>query len=70
MPEEEDVPFVRKIAFGFYALLLFFGIAFYFGWSLWFGTWNPLTRDNIGVYAVTVVLVGFGLTGMLLYRRP
>jgi hypothetical protein len=69
MPEEEPPVFARKLAFAFYAFLLLSGIAFYFGWSVFFGTWNPLTKENIGVYAVTVILVGFGITGMLLYRK-
>jgi hypothetical protein len=70
MPKEEESVFTRKLAFAFYTLLLFLGILFYFSWGIFYGTWNPLTKENIGVYAVTVVLVGFGLTGMLLYRKP
>ena len=70
MAEEEASVFTRKLAFIFYALLLLLGIVFYFSWGVFYGTWNPLTKQNIGVYAVTVVLVGFGLIGMLLYRKP
>ena len=70
MPEEEEPIFVRKIAFVFYLFLLLLGIMFYLGWGILYGTWNPLTKENIGVYAVTVVLVGFGITGILLYRKP
>ncbi len=70
MPEEDEPLFIRKITFAFYTFLLLLGIVFYLSWGIFFGTWNPFTTDNIGVYAVTVVLVGFGLTGMLLYRKP
>jgi len=70
MPDTEESPFPRKVAFAFYALLLIFGITFYLGWSVYFGTWNLFTNENIGVYAVTIILVLFGATGMLLYRKP
>jgi hypothetical protein len=69
MPVEAESVLTRRLAFGFYTLLLLLGILFYFSWGVLYGTWNPLTKENIGVYAVTVVLVGFGLTGMLLYRK-
>ncbi|MFO8110799.1 MAG: hypothetical protein R6U17_09835 [Thermoplasmata archaeon] len=45
-----------------YALLAALGVAFYFSWSFAHGTWF-----DVGVYAVTVVLVGFGLIGFMLY---
>ncbi len=45
-----------------YGLLAALGIAFYFSWSFVYGTWFDL-----GVYTVTVVLVGFGLIGFMLY---
>jgi len=45
-----------------YAFLAALGVAFYFGWSLLHGTWTDL-----GVYSVTIVLVGFGIFGYLLY---
>jgi len=69
MPEAEEPVFIRKMAFAFYSILLILGVVFYVGWSLYFGTWNVFTKENIGVYAVTVILVLFGLTGMLLYRK-
>jgi len=69
MPEKEEPVFTRKLAFAFYAFLLLLGILFYVGWGIFYGTWNPITKQNIGVYAVTIVLVGFGITGVLLYRK-
>jgi len=70
MPEEEQSVHMRKLAFAFYTLLFLLGVLFYFSWGIYFGTWNPLTKENIGVYSVTIILVGFGLAGMLLYRKP
>lgn len=59
----------RKLAFMFYAFLLLLGVLFYLAWGIFFGTWNPFAEGNIGVYAVTIVLVGFGAVGMLLYYK-
>jgi hypothetical protein len=66
---KESAAFPRKIAFWFYAFLIVVGIVFYVVWGTVYGSWNILTPSNAGVYAVTVVLLGFGIVGMLLYRR-
>ncbi len=63
-----EVSFPRRVAFAFYAALFLAGILFYLAWGLLYGAWNLLAADWIGAYAVTVILVGFGLVGMLLYR--
>ncbi len=52
----------RNILTLFYALLAGSGLAFYVSWSLLYGTWT-----DIGVYAVSVVLIAFGIVGYLLY---
>jgi len=52
----------RNILTLFYALLAGSGLAFYVSWSLLHGTWT-----DIGVYAVSVVLIAFGIVGYLLY---
>jgi len=59
----------RKIAFGFYTFLLILGIIMYLGWSIYFGSWNLFEPQNIGVYSIVIILVGFGLVGMLLYYK-
>jgi len=40
------------------------------GWSLLYNTWDISRPENVGVYALTILLVGFGATGYLLYRAP
>ena len=45
-----------------YALLAAIGIAIYLSWGIMFGVWW-----DVGLYAVTAVMVGFGLVGFLLY---
>ena len=67
-PSVAETEFPRRLAFGFYALLFVAGIIFYLIWGLAYGAWNLLDIDFIGAYAVFVVLIGFGIVGMLLYR--
>ena len=66
----EASAFPRRVAFGFYTFLLLVGIAFYVIWGAIYGSWNVFAPQNAGVYAVTVITVGFGVLGILLYRRP
>ena len=64
-----EVAFPRTVAFWFYALAFLAGILFYVIWGVSYGSWNVFQPEWVGAYAVTVVLVGFGLVGMLLYRK-
>ena len=64
-----EVAFPRVVAFYFYFLAFLAGVIFYVVWGLSYGSWNLLRPEWVGAYAVTVILVGFGLVGMLLYRR-
>ena len=63
MAQEETVMemplFIPKV---FYMLLFAFGIGFYFTWNALYGAWTDLA-----VYTVTVICVGLGFTGTLLY---
>ena len=65
---DKDPSFPRKIAAGLYFFLILLGIAFYVGWSLAYNTWDLTKPENTGVYAITVLLLGFGITGYFLYR--
>ncbi len=60
---ESDVEVIPKkyltMIFAFTAAL---GLAFYISWSIMFDTWF-----DVGVYTITVVLMGFGIIGFLLY---
>ena len=69
-PMAEASAFPRRVAFRFYAFLLLVGIAFYVIWGAIYSSWNMFRPENVGVYAVTVLTIGFGVVGMLLYRRP
>jgi len=64
-----EVGFPRRVAFFFYLALFMAGIIFYLIWGIYYGAWNLFAADWIGAYAVTVVLLGFGVVGMLLYKE-
>jgi hypothetical protein len=60
MPDEETMPaIIPRI---FYTILFMLGLGLYVGWGILFNVWL-----DVGVYSLSVLLVGFGLTGMLLY---
>jgi len=62
MAENDQTKSEGNILTLFYALLAGTGLAFYVSWSFLYGTWT-----DIGVYAVSVVLIAFGIVGYLLY---
>jgi hypothetical protein len=64
-----EVAFPRAVAFWFYFLTFLGGVVFYVVWGLTYGSWNLLQPEWVGAYAVTVILIAFGLIGMLLYRK-
>ncbi len=62
MDEEENI--IQSIARWFYLIVLFLGIAFYLSWSSMYNAWT-----DVGVYAITIIMVSFGLGGTLLYSK-
>ena len=64
-PGVEAVPhrlsLVRRLQIGFFGLLIVLGVLFYVLWGLFYDGW----LDN-GVYAVTIVLLLFGVSGLWL----
>jgi len=66
---QSDDTAVRKLAFIVSVVLFLVGIVYYIAWGFAYDSWNIFTVDHMGVYSVTIVLCGFGLTGMLLYSR-
>ena len=47
---------------GIFFFLTILGIYFYISWGILYNGWF-----DIGVYSITVVLLGFGLAGIYLY---
>ena len=60
-PTRRTIPLYRDLSLALFAGLVVLAVAFYLWWGLEYGTW----LDN-GVYAVTIVLLLFGLAGMWL----
>jgi len=63
--ENEQIP--KKFLLILYSILLTLGILIYVSWGIMYGSWNILDRSNLGIYALTILLVGFGLVGIVLY---
>jgi hypothetical protein len=64
---EAEPPVLRTIAFYGYAFVFTLGIVMYVAWGVLYNSWNILEPRNLGVYSIVVVLLGFGVVGMLLY---
>ena len=60
----ENLPEQEKLTKGFYYLLLPLALLFWIGWGLKFGVWT-----DIGLYAVLIVMIGFGLIGGFVYGK-
>ena len=67
MPDDSQVEIPKKYMLGLYAVLLAIGIIIYLSWGLLYGSWNVFARENLGMYAVTTILCGFGFFGLVLY---
>lgn len=49
-------------------LLIIGGIALYIGWGVAYGSWNFFESKYIPIYGLTVVMVLFGVLGLVLTR--
>ncbi len=67
MNESAETP--RKILFAFSILLIMAGLIMYFVWGILYNSWNILLVENMGVYAVTIILICFGIVGAFLYSK-
>lgn len=68
MPEEHaGIEIPKNVMKAAYAGLLALGLIIYISWGLVYNSWNIFERTNLGIYAVTVVLCGFGTVGLVLY---
>lgn len=65
----EGSDFPRKAKLAISVLLIISGFAMYWAWGLIYGSWNILEKEFIGVYSIVVVLIVFGILGLLLSRK-
>ena len=59
----------RKLLTWISAFILAMGLIIYIGWGIVYGTWNILDTSGFGIYAVTVIMVLFGILGIILNLR-
>ena len=52
----------------FSLLLIVTAVVFYWVWGIVYGSWNLFSPENMGVYAIFIVLLCFGVLGYLLTR--
>lgn len=64
-----SLPSSKTVIFYAYSFMLSLGVALYLIWGIAYGSWNIFVAQNIGIYALVIVMVVFGITGMLLYSR-
>jgi hypothetical protein len=64
----EENAFPKKVEMGISVLLLISGIALYFAWAIWYNAWNLFDPLYIGLYSLVIVMVLFGIFGILLTR--
>ena len=60
----ENIPEQQRMTAGFYYFLIPLALAFWIGWGFKFGVWF-----DIGLYAVLIVMIGFGLIGGFVYGK-
>ncbi len=65
----ESAETLRKILFASSILLIMAGLIMYFVWGILYNSWNILLVENMGVYAVTIILICFGIVGAFLYSK-
>jgi hypothetical protein len=65
----EETAFPKKAKVAFSLLLIIGAISFYLGWGLYYNSWNIFEPTSMGVYAIFVVMLAFGLLGLLLTSR-
>jgi hypothetical protein len=53
---------------GISVLLLISGIALYLAWAIWYNAWNLFDPQYVGLYSLVIVMVLFGIFGILLTR--
>lgn len=62
MEQDVELPVIFKLIFSF--LVLIAGLALYFYWAASYNAWA-----DIGLYAISVPVMLFGLVGIFLFTR-
>lgn len=65
----EETAFPKKVKVAFSLLLIIGALSFYLGWGLIYNAWNIFEPTNMGVYVIFVVMMAFGILGLMLTSR-
>ena len=61
---EKEVELPNKIKIIGALVVLFAGLILYIGWAAMYNAWT-----DVGLYATSIPIIGFGLAGILLFTR-
>lgn len=61
-----EAAFPKKAKVAISLALIIAAFAMYWGWGLMYGTWDIIAKESMGVYAIVVTLLAFGILGLLL----
>ncbi|MDD1743166.1 MAG: hypothetical protein LUO85_00910 [Methanomassiliicoccales archaeon] len=64
---EEDA-FPKKVKLALSILLIAGALVFYYAWGVLYNSWNIFDGSNMGVYAIVVIMLAFGILGLFLTR--
>lgn len=65
----EETTFPKRVKVALSLLLVIGALCFYISWGLIYNSWNVFDPVNMGVYAIFVVMLAFGLLGLALVSR-
>jgi hypothetical protein len=64
----EENAFPKKVKLALSIILIVGALAFYWAWGVLYNSWNIFDGSNMGVYAIVVIMLAFGILGLLLTR--
>jgi hypothetical protein len=64
----EENSFPKKFKLALSILLIVGALVFYWAWGVLYNSWNIFDGSNMGVYAIVVIMLAFGILGLLLTR--
>ena len=70
MSENNEITESEQRLYAFLSGMMFIiGAIIYVAWGVVYGSWNVFERSNLGIYAVTLILCGFGALGFILNSK-
>jgi hypothetical protein len=64
----EENSFPKKFKLALSILLIVGALVFYYAWGVLYNSWSIFDGSNMGVYAIVVIMLAFGILGIFLTR--